>query len=110
MFMRIVTQGGAIQANVQLWDIRQFETKLEINRCYRIEAYGCKKTDKWQRTLENDVTLLFGKYTRATEIADTGFPNHYFSFAAYNQVGQRADARDSILTCILTHNPKFTHP
>ena len=99
-------QGGAIQANVQLWDIRQFETKVHENRCYRFEAYGCKKTDRWQRTLENDITLLFGKYTHATEIADTGFPKHYFKFAAYNQIGQRADARDSILTGTLRHHYK----
>ena len=91
-------QGGAIQANVQLWDMRLFETKLQEDTCYRFEAYGCKKTDRWQRTLENDITLLFGKYTHTTEIADTGFPKHYFNFAAYNEVAQRADTRDSILT------------
>ena len=99
-------QGGAIQANVQLWDIRQFDAKLHENCCYRFEAYGCKKIDRWQRTLENDITLLFGKYTHATEIADIGFPKHYFKFAAYNQIGQRADARDSILTGTLRHEYK----
>ncbi|PWA48597.1 hypothetical protein CTI12_AA489050 [Artemisia annua] len=97
-FILLDKQGGAIQANVQLWDIRQFDTKLQVNNCYRIEAYGCKKTERWQRTLENDITLLFGKYTQVTQIADTGFPNRYFNFAAYNQVGQRADGRDPILT------------
>ncbi|PWA54050.1 hypothetical protein CTI12_AA386660 [Artemisia annua] len=97
-FILLDKQGGAIQANVQIWDIKQFDAKLQVNTCYRIQAYGCKKTDKWQRTLENDITLLFGRYTQVTEIQDTGFPNHYFNFAAYNQVGQRADSRDSILT------------
>ncbi|PWA67128.1 nucleic acid-binding, OB-fold protein [Artemisia annua] len=97
-FILLGKQGGAIQANVQLWDVKQFDAKLQLDTCYRIQAYGCKRTDKWQRTLENDITLLFGKYTQVTEIQDTGFPKHYFNFAAYNQVGQRADSRDSILT------------
>ena len=81
--------------------MRQFDAKLHKNSCYHFEAYGCKKTDRWQRTLENDITLLFGKHTQAIEIADTGFPNHFFNFAAYNEVAQRADARDSILTGML---------
>ncbi|PWA73449.1 nucleic acid-binding, OB-fold protein [Artemisia annua] len=97
-FNHLPLQGGAIQANVQLWDVKQFDAKLQLDTCYQIQAYGCKRTDKWQRTLENDITLLFGKYTQVTEIQDAGFPKHYFNFAAYNQVGQRADSRDSILT------------
>ena len=80
--------------------MREFDSKLQVNGCYRIQSYGCKKTDKWQRTLENDITLLFGKYTKVTEIQDTGFPAYYFNFAAYNQVGYRADSRESILTGI----------
>ncbi|PWA53249.1 nucleic acid-binding, OB-fold protein [Artemisia annua] len=97
-YILLARRGSAIQANVQLWDIRQFETKLQVGGCYRIERFGCKRTDNWQRTLNNPMALLFGRYTQVTPIEDRGFPNHYFNFAAYNEVGQRADTRDYTLT------------
>ncbi|PWA53637.1 nucleic acid-binding, OB-fold protein [Artemisia annua] len=93
-------QGGAIQANVQLWDMRQFDAKLQVNSCYKIVGFGSKKTDKWQRTLPNKITLLLGKYTQFTPIEARGFPLHHFNFAAYNEIGHRADSRDSILTAV----------
>ncbi|PWA85485.1 nucleic acid-binding, OB-fold protein [Artemisia annua] len=65
----------------QLPDMRQLDAKLQLNACYRIQGFGCKKTDNWQRTLDNNITLLFGRYTQAAPIQDEGFPNHYFNFA-----------------------------
>ncbi|PWA73350.1 DNA binding protein [Artemisia annua] len=97
-FMLLDKQGGAIQANGQLPDMRQLDTRLQVDGCYRIQGYGCKRTDNWQRTLDNKVTLLFGRYTQAAPIQDEGFPKHYFNFAAYNEVCQRADTREPILT------------
>ncbi|PWA49562.1 nucleic acid-binding, OB-fold protein [Artemisia annua] len=73
---------------------RQASNKLMLPNL----GFGCKKTDKWQRNLDNNMTLLFGRYTQVTFIEDNGFPLHYFNFASYNEVGHRADARDSILT------------
>ncbi|PWA35577.1 Thiamine phosphate synthase [Artemisia annua] len=46
----------------------------------------------------NRMTLLLGKYTQVTPIENQGFPLHHFSFAAYNEIGHRADSRDSIIT------------
>ncbi|PWA46491.1 nucleic acid-binding, OB-fold protein [Artemisia annua] len=97
-FILLDRKGSAIQANVHLWDMRQFDSKLQVGSCYRIERFGCKKTDNWQRTLNNPITLLFGRYTQATPIEDNGFAEHYFRFAAYNEVGQRPDTRDYTLT------------
>ncbi|PWA74085.1 hypothetical protein CTI12_AA254430 [Artemisia annua] len=97
-FMLLDKKGGAIQAAGQLPDMRQLDTRLQLDGCYRIQGYGCKRTDNWQRTLDNDVTLLFGRYTQVAPIQDDGFPKHYFSFAAYNEVCRRADTREPILT------------
>ncbi|PWA81028.1 F-box domain-containing protein [Artemisia annua] len=82
--------------------MKLFDTKLQLNSCYHIRGFGCKNTESWQRTLENNVTLLFGPYTQVTPLHDEGFPDHYFKFAAYNELGPRADARDSILTAPAT--------
>ncbi|PWA76610.1 nucleic acid-binding, OB-fold protein [Artemisia annua] len=91
-------QGNAIQANVDVRYMRQFDTTLQLSSCYRISRFGCKNTETWQRTLANDTTLLFGRYTSVVPIQDTGFPNHYFRFATYNELATRIEARDSILT------------
>lgn len=97
-FILLDRNGSAIQANVQLWDMRQFDTNMQVGSCYRIERFGCKKTDNWQKTLNNPITLLFGRYTVVTPIEDDGFAEHYFNFVAYNEVSQRADTRDYSLT------------
>ncbi|PWA97527.1 nucleic acid-binding, OB-fold protein [Artemisia annua] len=97
-FILLDKKGGAIQASGQLPDMRQLDTRLQLDMCYRIQGYGCKRTDNWQRTLENKITLLFGRFTQAAPIQDEGFPSHYFNFAAYNEVCRRADTREPILT------------
>ncbi|PWA91520.1 nucleic acid-binding, OB-fold protein [Artemisia annua] len=91
-------KGHAIQANVEVIDMRQFDTNMQVNSCYRIQGFRCKKTENRQQTLENNITLLFGKYTRVTPLQDEGFLDHYFNFVSYNELGPCADARDSILT------------
>ncbi|PWA96572.1 nucleic acid-binding, OB-fold protein [Artemisia annua] len=96
-FILLDRKGSAIQANVQLWDMRQFDSRLQVGSCYRIERFGCKNTENWQRTLPNPITLLLGRYTQVTQI-EGDFPEHYFRFTAYNEVGQRADTRDYTLT------------
>ena len=55
------------------------------------------KTERWQQTLSNKITLLFGKYTQITA---NGFPEHYFEFAAYNGLDKIADDKDSGLTAM----------
>ena len=91
-------QGNATHANIDVRDMRQFETTLQVNSCYRISRFGCKTTENWQRTLANDTTLLLGRFTNVTPLQGNGFPNHYFRFAAYNELGGRVESRESILT------------
>ncbi|PWA42991.1 nucleic acid-binding, OB-fold protein [Artemisia annua] len=97
-FILLGRDGSAIQANVQLWDMRQFDSRLQLGSCYKIEHFGYKRTENWQRTLNNPLTLLFGRYTQVVPIQDEGFPDHYFNFAAYNELGRRADTKDYTLT------------
>lgn len=95
-----------MQANVDVRDIRQLDAALQTNLCYRIEGFGSTRTDTWQRTLENDTTLLFGRYTRAVQLEDEEFPEHFFNFIAYNELGRRADVKNSILTGICYYTYK----
>nr|GEZ27334.1 hypothetical protein [Tanacetum cinerariifolium] len=54
--------------------------------------------DSWERTLPTEISLIFGRYLQAKEIAVTNFPKHYFNFAAYNELSDRLAAKNSILT------------
>nr|GEZ60221.1 nucleic acid-binding, OB-fold protein [Tanacetum cinerariifolium] len=52
----------------------------------------------WERTLENSTALIFGKFIDVQQIPNSDFPEHYFNFAAYNELAARADVRNAILT------------
>ncbi|PWA78557.1 nucleic acid-binding, OB-fold protein [Artemisia annua] len=91
-------KGSAIQANADLKEKERFEHGLQANCVYIIEGFGFEKTDSWGKTLDNDFTLCLGKHTRTDLLQDNDFPYHYFSFAAYNELGTRLDKKNPILT------------
>ncbi|GKB29302.1 DNA helicase, partial [Tanacetum coccineum] len=91
-------QGNAIQANMNLNDINQFDELLQLNNAYRISRFRCMKTKSWDRTLPNNTTLLFGKYTSIIPISNADFPEHHFNFIAYNEVAKRATVSGAPLT------------
>lgn len=97
--MTFYLQGNAIQANIDLNDAQKYEA-IEQGLAYRVTGFGCQNTESWDRTLDSKYTLLFGRFTSLTVIADEDFPQHYFKFAPYNEVCRRADAKGSILTGI----------
>ncbi|GJV34111.1 DNA helicase [Tanacetum coccineum] len=91
-------QGNAIQANMDLKDTEYFNDLLQLNHAYMISQFRCTPTKAWDRTLPNDITLTFGKYTSIVPISNANFPEHYFNFIAYNEVDQRANKSGSPLT------------
>nr|GEU49522.1 helitron helicase-like domain-containing protein [Tanacetum cinerariifolium] len=84
-------QGTAIQANINVRDTDHFNQILELNNAYRISRFVCTETKKWQQTVDNRTTLLFGKYTNFQPTPNDLFPEHYFRFAAYNEIEDRTD-------------------
>ncbi|GJT11589.1 DNA helicase [Tanacetum coccineum] len=95
-------QGNAIQANMDVKDTDYFSDLLQLNDAYRISRFRCIPTKTWDRTLPNDITLTFGKYTSIIPISIADFPEHYFNFIAYNEVNQRATQNEAPLTSILS--------
>lgn len=67
----------AVQANVQVRDIRCFYGILQLNSIYRTHDFGCQKTDKWQRTLDNDTALALARCSqrRGHQAGVGGAPN-----------------------------------
>ncbi|GKA65256.1 hypothetical protein Tco_0764963, partial [Tanacetum coccineum] len=43
-------------------------------------------------------SLIFGKIVDIKEISNVSFLEHYFNFAAYNELPARANVRNAILT------------
>ncbi|GJZ31715.1 hypothetical protein Tco_0576762 [Tanacetum coccineum] len=96
--MLLDKEGTAIQANMNLKDTDYFNEVLQPNNAYRISRFVCTETKKWQRTVNNKTTLLFGKYTSFEPFPVDPFPEHYFKFIAYNEVDQRAEVDGAPLT------------
>ncbi|GJV98097.1 DNA helicase [Tanacetum coccineum] len=91
-------EGNAIQANMNLNDTDYFDQLLQLNIAYRISRFMCTKTKLWDRTLPNNTTLVFGKYTSVIPISNADFPEHHFNFIAYNEVDERTDVSGAPLT------------
>ncbi|PWA48637.1 nucleic acid-binding, OB-fold protein [Artemisia annua] len=80
----------------------------KINNVYKIQGFGFERTDSWGKTLDNDFTLTFGKYTQIDQLTDTDYPYHYFNFAAFNELNARLEKKNPILTDYIgyVHNVK----
>ncbi|PWA82289.1 nucleic acid-binding, OB-fold protein [Artemisia annua] len=96
--MLLDKKGTEIQANADLKDKERFERDLQINSVYKIQGFGFDKADSWGKTLDNDIVLCLGKYTQIDPLQDTGFPYHYFNFAAFNELNARLEKKNLILT------------
>ncbi|GJY46764.1 nucleic acid-binding, OB-fold protein, partial [Tanacetum coccineum] len=91
-------QGTAIQANMDAQDTEHFDRVLELGSAYRITGFSCEHTGLWERTLENPISLAFGKFISVQEIPNTNFPEHYFNFASYNELPARLHLKNTLLT------------
>ncbi|PWA48229.1 Replication protein A 70 kDa DNA-binding subunit B [Artemisia annua] len=91
-------KGSAVQANADLKEKDRFDRDLQINNVYKIQGFGFERTDSWGKTLDNDFTLTFGKYTQIDQLTDTDYPYHYFNFAAFNELNARLEKKNPILT------------
>ncbi|GJU57550.1 DNA helicase [Tanacetum coccineum] len=89
-------KNNAVQANMDVNNIDYFDALLKPRTAYRISNFICEKTKPYQPTLENKISLRFGKITtfEVLEGKESEFPEHYFEFTAYNQLPLRVPYRD----------------
>ncbi|GJZ16355.1 hypothetical protein Tco_0552032 [Tanacetum coccineum] len=76
-------------------DTQYFDQLLQLGATYKILGFGCEKTPSWEQKLQNDTSLIFGRYLQAHNIPNDNFPYHYFDFPAYNELEERANVRDA---------------
>nr|GEW19369.1 nucleic acid-binding, OB-fold protein [Tanacetum cinerariifolium] len=89
-------QGNAIQAHMDVNNIDYFNPLLKPQMVYRISNFICEKTKPFQQTLENHISLKFGKITSFEMLIgkESEFPEHNFEFTPYNQLSSRVPYRD----------------
>ncbi|GJZ43803.1 DNA helicase [Tanacetum coccineum] len=95
--MLIDKQGTPIQANMDAKDTYYFDQLLQLHNAYRITGFSCEQTCPWERTLDNLVPLTFGKFITLQQIPNADFPEHYFNFAAYNELPPKVNAKNPVL-------------
>ncbi|PWA53103.1 nucleic acid-binding, OB-fold protein [Artemisia annua] len=96
--MLLDKKGTAIQANADIKEKARFDHDLQLNCVYKIEGFGFDRPDSWGKTLDNDITLCFGKYTQVQLLQAKDFPSHYFNFAAFNELNARLEKKNLTLT------------
>nr|GEU88960.1 DNA helicase [Tanacetum cinerariifolium] len=69
------------------------------------KGFSCEQTIPWERTLDNPMSFTFRKFISLQEISNTDFPEHYFNFAAYNELPAKVNVRNPVLTVMLTKTP-----
>ncbi|GJU74539.1 DNA helicase [Tanacetum coccineum] len=74
-------------ANMDINNIEYFNPLLKPVTVYRFSNFICETTKPYHQTLENKVSLKFGKITRFDILTgkESEFPEHHFEFIAYNQ-------------------------
>ncbi|GJZ19909.1 DNA helicase, partial [Tanacetum coccineum] len=89
-------QGNAIQANMDVNNIDYFNPLLKPQMVYRISNFICEKAKPFQQTLENHISLKFGKITSFEMLIgkESEFPKHHFEFTPYNQLSSWVPYRD----------------
>ncbi|GJX78233.1 ribonuclease H-like domain-containing protein [Tanacetum coccineum] len=89
-------KNNAIQANMDVNNTDYFNRLLQLQMVYRITNFICENTKPYLQTLENKISLKFGKITsfHALPEKQSEFPEHHFEFVAYNQLSSRVPYRD----------------
>ncbi|GJS86168.1 DNA helicase [Tanacetum coccineum] len=87
---------NAIQANMDINNTDYFNSLLRAGIVYKFPNFICEDTKPYLQTLENKVSLRFGKITsfEALQGKEYEFPDHYFEFITYNQLASLVPYRD----------------
>nr|GEU89710.1 retrovirus-related Pol polyprotein from transposon TNT 1-94 [Tanacetum cinerariifolium] len=96
LLVKYLLQKNAIHANMDVNNTDYFNTLLRAGTVYRFSNFICEDTKPYLQTLENKVSLRFGKITsfEALQGKEYEFQDHYFKFIAYNQLASRVPYRD----------------
>ncbi|GJY04881.1 DNA helicase [Tanacetum coccineum] len=85
------------EANMDINNTDYFNPLLRARTVYRFSNFICEKTQPYLQTLENKISLKFGKITTFDILQgkESEFPEHHFKFVVYNQLASRVLYRDA---------------
>ncbi|GKD58101.1 DNA helicase [Tanacetum coccineum] len=83
-------------ANMDINNIDYFNPLLKPGTVYRFSNFICETTKPYHQTLENNVSLKFGKITRFDILTGKEFEflEHHFEFIAYNPLVSKVPYQD----------------
>ncbi|GKC58719.1 hypothetical protein Tco_1086317, partial [Tanacetum coccineum] len=88
-------ENNAIQATIDINNIDYFSPLLKPHASYRILNFICERTKPYQQTLENQITLRFGKIiVFPLSGKESEFPDHHFELISYHQLPSRVPYKD----------------
>ncbi|GJU24125.1 DNA helicase [Tanacetum coccineum] len=89
-------ENNAVQASMDVRNTEYFNPKLKLNTVYIISNFICENTNPYQQTLQNKISLRFGKITTFEVLLgkESEFPNHHFELISYNQLPSRVPYED----------------
>ncbi|GKB13505.1 hypothetical protein Tco_0847428 [Tanacetum coccineum] len=96
-----------IAISVSELNSKDYNKTIEVivhHKVYRISGFSCEETNPWEKTLNNDTSLIFEKFIHTQEVSNLGFPEHYFDFGAYNELAPRANSKTAVLTACKVYN------
>ncbi|GJT08692.1 nucleic acid-binding, OB-fold protein [Tanacetum coccineum] len=87
---------NAIQATMDINNIDYFSQLLKPHAAYRISNFICERTKPYQQTLENQITLRFGKIIVFEPLPGKEFEflDHQYELIPYHQLPLRFPYRD----------------
>ncbi|GJR46962.1 nucleic acid-binding, OB-fold protein [Tanacetum coccineum] len=89
-------ENNAIQATMDVNNIDYFSQLLQPHAAYKISNFIYERTKLYQQTLENQITLRFGKITvfEPLPVKESEFPDHHFELISYYQLPSRIPYKD----------------
>ncbi|GJY31719.1 DNA helicase [Tanacetum coccineum] len=89
-------ENNAIQTTTDINSIDYFSQLLKLHVAYRISNFIYERTKPYQQTLENQITLRFGKIRVFEPLPgkESEFPDHHFKLISYHQLSSRVPYRD----------------
>ncbi|GKB01999.1 nucleic acid-binding, OB-fold protein [Tanacetum coccineum] len=84
------------EATMDINKIDYFSQLIQPHAAYKISDFICERTKPYQQTLQNQITLKFGKITVFEPLPgkESEFPDHHFELISYYQLPSRVPYRD----------------
>ncbi|GKA08466.1 zinc finger, CCHC-type containing protein [Tanacetum coccineum] len=87
----------SLTANMDICDRQHFDKLLQQGAAYWISKFSCAESKTYQQTLKHSTFPIFKRFIYFQNIPNHMFPEHYFEFAAYNELEEITRMKNTVL-------------